>query len=574
MSFVARTYEEIVRDLLTALTMGTVRETATVTLDAEGEVAPIKLFQRPVRRVSFIEELRVNLDNTEEKIRYTPVDYELVASDSVSGDLDSVAFRAGGRKPLAGSELTINYYPLVTDPVPLTDLNVGSVARTLMETFSRELAMSELQLDHVYRSAFLETATGISLEKVVALIGMKRFPAGHAVATVRFTRNPDTPGRITVPTGTVVTDADGNRYKTTSELILEAGERTREVLSAAATPSTPEVDAGALNRLETLVAGIDSVTNSKPARNLSAPETDDELRARAKGALHGVSYGTLNALKYGLMSIPGVNTVTVSEFPNDIAGEVLIDIAYAEDTPDVRREVQDKILKFKPAGIRVLTADAQSIEVRVSVQLTLAGTGVAESEISGLKQGVETAIGDYLEKLSPGGKARRAQMVSLVLADNRIVDSVISLIPDDQPAVEELTLAGNQIVEVITPFDFPLIESEELPAPLARSVVVDAVIPYIPVAGVTEQEAQDALQLALDSFITTRSPDNPVTVDALAAAVRDDTRYALVRAEMVVTVEVEETFLQLTDGLGSFTPESSDTIRKGIIDLELREGGI
>jgi uncharacterized phage protein gp47/JayE len=574
MSFTARTYEEIVRDLLTTLTGGTVRETAEVTLDAEGEVEPIRLFQRPVRRISYVEERRVNIDNTEETIRYTPVDYALVSSEGEGGELDSLKFREGGRKPVVGSQVTVNYYPLNTEPVPVTDLNVGSVARTLMETFVRELAMTELQLEHVYQSAFLETATARSLDKVVGLIGLRRFPAGHAVATVRFTRNPDTPGKITVPTGTVVTDADGHRYKTLAELILEASESAREVLTGAESPGTPEVATDDLNRLETLVAGIGSVTNPKPARNLSAPETDDELRTRAKGALHGLSYGTLNALKFGLMSIPGVNTVTLTEFPNDIPGEVKVDIAYGEDTPAVRAEVQKRIFKFKPAGIRVITGEAERIEVRVSVQLTLAGTGVAESEIGGLKQGVESAISGYLNKLAPGSKARRAQMASLVLADNRIVDCVISLLPGDQPAVAELNLSANQVVDTITPFDFPLIESEALPAPLARSVTVDAIVPYIPVAGVTEQEARDALNLAFDSFISTRSASNVITVDELAAALRDDSRYALVRADVIVTVEVEETFLQLTDGLGSFIPEADDSISKGDVSFELREGGI
>ncbi|MDH3602282.1 MAG: baseplate J/gp47 family protein, partial [Candidatus Tectomicrobia bacterium] len=425
-----------------------------------------------------------------------------------------------------------------------------------------------------YKSAFLETATGASLDKVVSLIGMRRFTAGHALATIRFTRNPSTPGKITIPTSTVVTDADGQRYQTTAELILEAGESSREVAAAGITPATPAVAANALNRLETLVAGIGSVSNPKPSRNLSAPETDEDLRIRAKGALHGISYGTLSALKYGLLSIPGINAVTLTEFPNDIPGEVLIDIAYGEDTPEVRADVAEKIRKFKPAGIRVITAEAENLELRVSVQLSLAGTGVAESEISGLRQGVETALTGYLEKLEPGGKARRSQMAALVLADTRIVDCVISLTPGTLPPVEEFSLGSNQVVEVVTPFDFPLIESEELPAPLSRSVIVAAIVPYIPAAGVTQEEADAALQLAFDQFITTRSPSQSVTVDELAAVLRDDSRYALRRAHMVVTVEVEETFLQLTDGLGHFTPEQHDTISKGDVQFDLTEGSI
>ena len=82
------------------------------------------------------------------------------------------------------------------------------------------------------------------------------------------------------------------------------------------------------------------------------------------------------------------------------------------------------------------------------------------------------------------------------------------------------------------------------------------------------------MELAFDNFIATRSKTNLITVDELAAVLRDDTRYALIRDELVVTIEVEETFLQLTDGLGSFTPEANDSIRKGEAFFELREGGV
>lgn len=572
MTFQARLYPDIVRDLLTNLTGGTIRETTTASLEEDGTASPILLQKRPVRRVSHVEEKRINEDLTEQTVRYTPADYQLVSS--TSDELDTLVFRNTKKQPAAGSELTINYYPTETQPVPLTDLNVGSVVRTLMESFSRELAATEMQLDYVYQSGYFATATGASLDKVVALIGLKRYAPGHAQATVQFNRNPALPGKITVATGTVVTDSDGNRYKTTKELVLEPGENSREVLTAGESTATPAVEAGALNRLETLVAGIASVTNPSPALNLSGKETDEALRARAKGALHGVTVGTLSSLKYGLLSIPGINAVTLTEFPNGIPGEVSIDIAYGEDTPEVRQDVDQAIERFKPAGIRVYLAEASSLEVRVSVTLTLAGTGLNENEIPGLKQQVETVIGAYLEDLDPGAKARRSQMSALVLGDNRIVDCDVSLIPAGGTAVSDLTLASNQVIDLITPFDFPLIDSEELPAPVARTITLGALVPYVPVAGVTEADASAALNLAFEQFINTRSPTNIINVDELAAVLRDDTRYGLIRGDIILTVEVGDTFLQLTDGLGSFTPDAADTLTTSTLEFELREGEI
>jgi hypothetical protein len=53
------------------------------------------------------------------------------------------------------------------DRTAVRDLTPGSVTRTLAEAFARELAKVYEQLGETYESAFLETATGDSLELLV-----------------------------------------------------------------------------------------------------------------------------------------------------------------------------------------------------------------------------------------------------------------------------------------------------------------------------------------------------------------------------------------------------------------------
>jgi hypothetical protein len=53
------------------------------------------------------------------------------------------------------------------DSTKISDLTPGSVTRTLAETFARELERVYEQLGKVYESAFLETATGDSVELLV-----------------------------------------------------------------------------------------------------------------------------------------------------------------------------------------------------------------------------------------------------------------------------------------------------------------------------------------------------------------------------------------------------------------------
>ena len=137
LSFEPRDYTAIVRDLLTTLTGGTVHEIAEV--PASGPLELTKLASRPFRRVSFLEGRIDSGGGHEQTVRFTEADFDLVDRDG-DGLLDAIVFRPQGRTPIPGSLVTVNYYPLqLAHPVPLTDLNVGSVVRTLLETVGREL---------------------------------------------------------------------------------------------------------------------------------------------------------------------------------------------------------------------------------------------------------------------------------------------------------------------------------------------------------------------------------------------------------------------------------------------------
>ena len=54
----------------------------------------------------------------------------------------------------------------------LTDTTAGSVVRTLVEAFAREMAVCYEQLERVYEAGYLETASSGALDSVVALVGL------------------------------------------------------------------------------------------------------------------------------------------------------------------------------------------------------------------------------------------------------------------------------------------------------------------------------------------------------------------------------------------------------------------
>ena len=76
-----------------------------------------------------------------------------------------------------------------------------------------------------------------------------------------------------------------------------------------------------------------------------------------------------------------------------------------EGDADVERAVADRVKELRPAGVRYKIGKAALTRVQVTVELTLAGSGVAQAELSTLKAGVETRLTKQLEVLPPGGLA-------------------------------------------------------------------------------------------------------------------------------------------------------------------------
>jgi uncharacterized phage protein gp47/JayE len=576
--YVPRPYPDIVRDLLTTLTGGTVRETQVV---PAGDVITLGLLaDRPIRRVSHlegvIEATRKAEDGTEESVeipyRFTDADFELIATGAHGDENDAIRFRPTGRKPPTGSTVTVNYYPTQTRPTPITDVNIGSVSRTLMEAVARELALAELHLEQVYRSAFVDTAEGSALDQVVGLVGVTRRPAGVATVPVRFSRAAGTVGRITIPVGTVVSDPEGNRYATTAPLIIEPGESSRQVLTAAVSRSTQPVAAGAINRVEVLIAGVATPTNEDAAVAAAAPETDDDLRRRAKGALAIAARGTIDALRFGLRSIPGVRAVTVTEFPHGVPGELAIDVAYEREDVRVAAEVADRIEELRPAGVRVINQSAASAQVTVEVTLTLAGSGVPAAALASLQNDVESVVSGLVDQLPPGATLRQSQMSAAVLADARIVDAELSFTLGGAPATS-VTAPQGSVLTVATPFAFT-ISTETGAAGPGSGIQVDANLPAHPVPGVTAAEVTSTITTRVESWLRQLTPGSTITVDALVAAVRDDSRYVLVRADVAVVVEAADRFLQLSDGVGAYPVAPGDTATARSVVVDVREGSV
>lgn len=565
MSLIERSYPDIVRDLLTNLTQGVSREVHRVTYDATARplVPPeVVLARRPVRRVSLVTGFVAAAAADEPPIPYTFTlnDYELVGSTGDPDDLNTIRFLPFGRLPAPDTDITVNYYPRTTERLPITDLNVGSVARTLVEALSKELALLYAQLNLAYDSAFVETAAGASLDRVVALLSYERFRAGRPVGTVVFRRR-GTVGNITIPAGTPVTDAEDKvRYETVDTYTMLAGESVAEVRVRGASAITPPVEAGKLTVIQRAIAGIDSVINERPTTRAAEDESDEDLRGRVRSALIASNKGTVASLTHGLLQMPQVRGVKIDEMPNGVAGEIRVSVSLTDPAAGgtLPQAVADRIEELRPAGIRVLSGVAEGVQLAAQVQLVLAGGLLLPAEIEAVHRQVQDTLAQQIARRGVGETVRVGPLVAAILADERIVDVTLALSVkgqgagqagvDFQPPSDALArLDPADVVFAPDLFDQPAGAAGQV-----TPVAVDALIPAQPLTGVPIETVQSQIQARLAAFFGQLAAGATVESDTLLAHLRDDTKYAIDPLRLVVTLTTPSQFVQIAQGGQAF----------------------
>ncbi len=201
----------------------------------------------------------------------------------------------------------------------VTDFEVGSVARTMYESFAYEMALLYEKMQLVYLSAYVDTAQGNQLDQVVAVLGIQRSLPDYAEGIVSFQR--DGAGQeIVIPIGTLVATEESS---TGEKKVFQ----TIKIGTLGATRTSVDVQVRGVERGEELetaaetvivmprpVPGIKFVINDAPIRLVGKRrETDDELRERAKNALISSGKATILSIENALLSLSGVRDARVKE---------------------------------------------------------------------------------------------------------------------------------------------------------------------------------------------------------------------------------------------------------------------
>jgi len=195
MAYEGKKYQDIVEDILQQITNGVLREKHLYDPDR----VRYKLRNTPVREI-----VRVTG-------QFRGSRHLFVKGKDYTREGDMLVWLPHGDRPDANTFFYVNY--IFSEPSGITDINPGSVVRTIVESISREIEFLYHKMRFVYESAFIDTASGKSLDLLVSILGITRKPAEHAVGKVVF-------GRSTPPKAVPVNN-ETYIYDGSEEIILK-----------------------------------------------------------------------------------------------------------------------------------------------------------------------------------------------------------------------------------------------------------------------------------------------------------------------------------------------------------------
>lgn len=324
---------------------------------------------------------------------------------------------------------------------PLTNFNVGSVIRTLVEIYAEVAAELYAFIGDVLKQAYLATATGYWLDLKAREYGVTRKVAVKTAGQVVFKRNQPRNENFPIPAGSIVAtgvDQGGTerKYFTTTQAVLPAGALQIALpVIAEHEGKAYNVGPGAIRRMKTFIKGIDAVENPTGwiTREGADEESDESLRRRTFLAWEELARGgTKAAYMSWALSVTGVKNVWVNDsLPR---GQGTVDVYILGESgsppPALIAEVQAVVDANKPITADALVRAPSTVQIPVAAHVTPRrgfDAAVMDAEIRRrlgiLFSGEHDPALPWLEPLGVGRDVIRMQVIEVVMS----VDGVYNL---------------------------------------------------------------------------------------------------------------------------------------------------
>lgn len=335
----------------------------------------------------------------------------------------------------------------------VTDFNIGSVARTLIESPSVEISELYQQVFNGIREAIpVATYTSFSFDTIAAI-------AASGIVRVTVTSSAVD---VVIPAGSVFSQENGTiSYTNATAATIPAGGTTADILvSASAAGISGNIDDGLPFSVSPAVANFVSATNPSAFTNGANEETAEQKKRRfndyistlQRSTVAAVEYGSKQAILYnsaGVITERVIDAKVVEPYLEDDSNPVALVHVYIHNgvgstslalVNETKRVLMGytapdgtKVPGWKAAGVKVDVFQATEVDLNVTGVVTVAN-GYVDADI--VSQ-VESIINRYIVGLLIGQKYLEAQVVSECMAVNGVTNIVFSVPSGDQTATNQ-----------------------------------------------------------------------------------------------------------------------------------------
>jgi uncharacterized phage protein gp47/JayE len=249
---------------------------------------------------------------------------------------------------------------IVQKNIGLSNINPGSILRTLVEVFSENEDIANYYLEYVYKCMDIDNCSGDDLDRSVKILGLVRETPKTAVGEITlYTGDMPAEYDIEIPYGHIVStrpNRDGDVtefYISDTNKVLMAGESEIKVAITCTEPGSIYIPAGAINVMSRSLQGINSVINENTINGGRDNESDEEFRERIKNVRETFGKCTNEAIEVAVDQIPGVTKSTVYDMYNGIGTTTVIVVTDTMPPPDsVKSEIESVVNATKASGIK------------------------------------------------------------------------------------------------------------------------------------------------------------------------------------------------------------------------------
>lgn len=227
-----------------------------------------------------------------------------------------------------------------------------SVLGKFLRINAYDQAMAEEEIEAVYYARFPNTASGQSLDRLAAFVGISRNPATPAVYSVRVHGDAE----YTIPAGFTVGTEMGHTYQT--EQAYTIGEDGTCLIEASCTVAGTTGNLSSAHdicRIMNPDANVTSVDGVERTVDGTDEESDTDLRLRFTSASAGSGSGNENAIRAAVLRVPTVQYVAVianDTNATDSSGRPPHSFeCYVLGGDEYEQEIAEAIFSKRPVGI-------------------------------------------------------------------------------------------------------------------------------------------------------------------------------------------------------------------------------